>query len=109
MWRSGILSDGTPEKLVNTLLYLISVHFALRACDEHENLKVGCYSQLKVKIDPETNYRYLEYVENCSKNNQGGIKSLHHKTKTAKAFENLENPQHCIVHIFEKYLSMRLL
>ena len=55
MWRNGILGDNTPEKLVNTVLYLISVHFTLYACDEHKNLKVSFYSQLKIKVDPETN------------------------------------------------------
>lgn len=108
MWRSGILGDDTPEKLINTLLYLIGVHFTFLACDEYKNLKVSAYSQLKVKIDPHTNHRFLEYVENRSKNNQGGIKSLHHKMKTAKAFENIDNPDCCIVRIFEKYLSKRL-
>lgn len=87
MWQSGILGDDTPEKLVNTLLYLIGVHFTPQACNKHKNLKVSAYSQLKIKVDPETNHCYLEYVENRSKNNQGGILSLHHKTKTAKAFE----------------------
>ncbi len=86
MWRNGILGDDTPEKLVNTVLYLIGVYFALCACDEHKNLKVGFYSQLKIKVDPQMNLCYMEYVENHSKNNQGGIKSLHVKNKIAKAF-----------------------
>ncbi len=102
MWQNGILGNDTPEKLVNTLLYLIGIYFALHAYDEHKNLKVGTYSQLKIKIDPHTNYCYLEYMENQSKNNQGGIKSLHHKTKVAKAFENLENLDRCIMRIFWK-------
>ena len=40
MWNTGLLGDDSPEKLVNTLLYLIGVHFALRACDEYKVLKV---------------------------------------------------------------------
>lgn len=63
MWQAGILRDDTPEKLVNTLLYLIGIHFALHACDEHKSLKVGAFSQLKIKVNPETNLRYLEYVK----------------------------------------------
>ncbi len=46
LWKSGLLGNDTPEKLVNTLLYLVGLHFALRACDEHKVLKVGYYSQL---------------------------------------------------------------
>ena len=41
MWNTGLLGDDTLEKLVNTLLYLISVHFTLQACDKHKSLKVG--------------------------------------------------------------------
>ncbi len=41
IWQTGLLGDDTPEKLLNMLLHLISVHFALRACDEHKALKVG--------------------------------------------------------------------
>ena len=100
-----MLGDDTPEKLVNTLLYLIGIYFTLHACDEHKALKVGAYSQLKIKVDPETNIRYLEYNEHYAKNHQGGIKSLYHKNKIVKAFENTENPDRCIVHIFEKYMS----
>ncbi len=86
MWKSRILGNDTPEKLVNTLLYLIGVHFALCVCDKYKNLKVGVYSQLKIKIDPHTNHHYLEYVKNHSKNNQGGLKSLPSQEQDSKSF-----------------------
>ncbi len=38
MWQNGILGLNMPKKLVNMLLYLISVHFTLHVCDEHKNL-----------------------------------------------------------------------
>ena len=104
MWQSGILGEDTPEKLINTVLYLIGVHFTLCTCDEYKSLKVGTFSQLKIKVDPESNQHYLEYVEHHSKNHHRGIKSLHHKMKTAKAFENLDNPECCIIRLYEKYL-----
>ncbi len=31
IWQTGLLRDDTPEKLVNTLLYLIGIHFALKS------------------------------------------------------------------------------
>ena len=107
MWKSGVLGDDTPEKLVNTLLHLVGMHFALWACDKHKALKVGAFSQLKIKVDPESQLCYLEYNEHRAKNHQGGIKSLHHKNKIVKAFENVEHPEQCIVRIFEKYMSKR--
>ena len=45
MWELGVLGDETPEKLFNTLLYLISLYFALHACDKHKSLKTGTFGQ----------------------------------------------------------------
>ena len=105
MWQTGLLGDDTREKLVNTLLYLIRLHFALHACDEHKALKVGSFGNFKIKVDYDTNMHYLEYTEHQSKNHQGRLKSLHDKPKVVRAFENKEQPQWCIVHIYEKYLA----
>ena len=51
LWNTGLLGDDSPEKLVNTVLYLIGLHFALCACDEHNALKVGFYTQVHIKMD----------------------------------------------------------
>ena len=67
MWNSGLLGDNMPEKLFNTLLYLIGIHFALHACDEHKALKTGVFGQLKVKVDPQSRVKFLEYTEHQSK------------------------------------------
>ncbi len=105
MWKSGLLSDDTPEKLVNTLLYLIGVHFVLRACEEHKALKVSGFSQFKLKFDYNSDIKYLEYTEHQSKNHQGRLKSLHNKPRVVCAFQNKENPEHYLVRLFEKYLA----
>ena len=95
LWDSGLLGEDTPEKLFNTMLYLIGLHFALCACDEHKNLWCGTFSQFKIKVDDQDR-RYLEYTEHHSKNYQGSLKNLHQKPKVVKAYENLENPQCCV-------------
>ena len=105
MWNKGILGDDTPEKLVNTVLYLFRVHFALRAVDEHKSLHTGVYSQLKVCFDHKLESKYLEYKEHCAKNNQGGIKSLNKKPKVVHAYENKTKPDRCIIRLYEKYLA----
>ncbi len=107
LWLTRLLGDDMPEKLVNMLLYLISLHFTLYTCDEHKALKVGYYSQLRIKMDQETKRHYLEYTEKHSKSFQGGIQSLKMKPKIICAFENVDNPEHCIVYIFEKYFAKR--
>ena len=59
MWNTGLLGNDIPEKLVNTLLYLIGLHFALHAYDKHKALKVGGFGQFKIKVDYKTNLIYL--------------------------------------------------
>ena len=105
LWASGHLGDDTPVKLVDTLLYLLGVHFALRAADEHKSLKVN--DQLKVLYDSEVGLKYLYYEENTSKCNQGGISSRTYEPKQGRAYENVVNSDRCVVRIFEKYLSLR--
>ncbi len=97
-----------PEKLVNMLFYLIGMHFALSACEEHKALKVGAWGQLKVKFDDQSQRKYLEYMEHRSKSFQGGFKSLHNTPKTVWAFENVDNPARCLVCIYKKYLAKQL-
>lgn len=74
MWKSGILSVDTPERLLYTLLYSLGVQFALRAGEEHKSLKIG--KQLSLKTDVDNGDEYLQYVEHTTKNNQGGIAAM---------------------------------
>lgn len=96
LWQTGLLGEDTPEQLFNMILYLIGLHFALRACNEHKNLWTGAYSQFKVKVDDKSR-KFLEYIESQSKNYQGGLKNLHQKPKVVQAYENLEDPSRCII------------
>ena len=102
-WQLGILGDDTPEKLVNTILYLNGVHFALRAAEEHKSLKVNC--QFKVGYDSSVGLKYLEYNECMSKCNQGGLTTRFVKPKKSHAYENVTNSDRCMVRLFEKYMS----
>ncbi len=105
LWEKGILGSDTPRKLVDTLLYLIGLQFGLRAKEEYKALKIGV--QLHVKVDTENGCKFLKYHENCSKNHQGGIKDLKHQPKVCRAYENLDNPDQCVVNLFEKYVQLR--
>ena len=106
LWNAGVLGDDNPEKLVNTVLYLNGVHFALRAADEHKSLKMGL--QFKVGYDDSVGLKYLEYTECTSKCNQGGIASRNLKPKVSRAYENVMNSDRCMVRLYEKYISHRL-
>ena len=60
-----------------------------------------------MKINDTSGKKYLEYMEHKSKSFQGGLKLLHDTPKTMHAFENSQNPDHCLVHIYKKYLAKR--
>ena len=68
MWHDGILGQDNPEQLINTLMYLLGVHLSLRAIDKYKALKVGYYSQIKIKYDEEHECKFLQYTELRSKN-----------------------------------------
>ncbi len=66
MWQTGVLGDDTPQQLGDTILYMLGLHFALRAGTEHRNLRY-VNSQLAVKTDSEGT-KYLLHTEVMSKN-----------------------------------------
>ena len=39
LWDCNILSEDTPGKLRDTVLFLLSINLGLRACDEHHSLR----------------------------------------------------------------------
>jgi hypothetical protein len=106
LWQKGILGTDTPTKLLDTLLYSVGLNFALRAGQEHRNLRTGIYTQLKIKVASD-GHKFLEYTEDVSKTNSGGLGSRKVKAKVTRAYENREEPDRCIVRIFEKYMGLR--
>lgn len=106
MWQKGVLGDDRPQTLLDSLIFSFGLHFALRSGKEHRALRFGSDkepSQLSIHTDPINKRRYIEYKEDISKTNNGG---LHHrllKKKCTRAYENTDNPSRCIVRLFEKY------
>lgn len=108
MWKHNIhgTDTSTPQKLLDTLLFLLGLNFALRAGQEHRNLRVGKYSQISV-MKERKGLKYLEYKEDVSKTNRGGLQHRNVKPKVTRAYMNLRTPERCPVLIYEKYLSLR--
>ena len=38
LWKLGVLGDYTPDKLCDTVLFLLGINLGLCACDEHYSL-----------------------------------------------------------------------
>lgn len=99
------MGSDTPELLRNTVLFVFGNCFALRAEQEHRNLRMK-NSQLSLHTD-EPGAEYLQYVEDVSKSNyyNGGLAHLRIKNKVVRAYENVEKPQRCPVKLYKKYIS----
>lgn len=105
LWSKAILGEQAPQQLLDTILYLLGLHFALRGGKEHRRLR-RMKSQITIRIDSSSGRRYLEYREDVSKTNGGGLKDRKKAPKVTRAYENAKNPARCVVRLFEKYLSL---
>ena len=72
LWEKGELGDKNPQALLNTIVYMIGLYFALRSGTEHRNLRFEP-SQIQT-CEREGERPYLLYTEDTSKNRQGGLK-----------------------------------
>ena len=39
LWSKGVLRDSNPQQLLDTIVYLFGIHFALRGGSEHRRLQ----------------------------------------------------------------------
>ena len=63
LWEKGLLGDDCPSTLLNTMVYLFGLHFALRGREEHRQLRHNP-SQISIKVG-DSGRRYLEYKQVC--------------------------------------------
>ena len=108
MWNMNILGYDQPDRLCNTVLYLLGVNCALRAGDKHYCLRrPGGYtsSQLSFEFN-DMNITCLVYREDCiTKTNRGGLKDMKKERKIVWIKPNV-NPECHPVRIIEKYLNL---
>ena len=102
LWESGLLGDHSPNALLNTIFYMCGLFFALRSGAEHRCLRLN---PPQITVHQSKEGTYLLYVEDASKNHQGGLKGRKVSSKQVKHFENVENPYKCFVRLFQLYLS----
>ncbi len=69
MWEKGILDKSSPQVLLDTMVYMCGVFFALRSGQEHRDLQFGQF-----KLTQKEGHKFIVYTENVSKNRPGGIK-----------------------------------
>ena len=61
MWKKGILGESTPQALVDTMLYMNGLYFALRSGEEHRQLR---FHQCQIQVIERPGERaYLQYTK----------------------------------------------
>ena len=103
LWQKGILGDSIPQSLLDTMLYMNGLYFALRGGKEHRNLRHKP-SQIHL-IEKPGERSYLMYVEDVSKNHPGGLKGRKIKPKVVYHHANTDKPERCFVRLYKLYNS----
>lgn len=103
LWETKQLGAHSPQCLVNTILFMCGMYFALRSGHEHRALRFNP-SQIEL-VEREGERAYLKYTEDLSKNNPGGLKGRKNKCKVVIHHENISDPQRCFVNLFKLYQS----
>lgn len=106
MWAEGILGEDHPKQLVDTVLYLLGIHLALRGGEEHRRLRrPGFNPQITISkdTDGETCLIFKEDIK--TKTNQGGLGCREIQPRTTYVYKS-ENPKRCPVRLYDKYCSL---
>ena len=91
LWENGFLGSKNREILCYTLVWVFGIQFALKAGQEHRNLRFK-NSQLSLEHD-ELECEFLQYMEDINKTNNGGLCHLCVKRKVFYACKNLTNTE----------------
>lgn len=103
LWGSGQLGHCCPQALVDTMLYMCGIYFALRSGQEHRALRFDP-SQIEL-VEKSGERAFLRYTEDVSKNNPGGLRGRKNKPKVVTHHENLDDPTRCFVNLYKMYRS----
>ena len=109
LWQKGVLGEDSPDKLRNTVLFLLGINVCLRAVEEHYYLRRDTEvsrSQLSFVKNPK-GLTCVLYEEDCvTKTHDGGLRDMRRDRKIVWIYPNLGNPSRCPVRLIRKYLSL---
>ena len=104
LWEKGVLEDATPQTLMDTMVFMNGLYFALHSDSEYHALRF-VPPQIEV-VEREGERPYLLYTEDVSKKRPGGLKGRRLKSKVVRHHANTDNPERCFVWLFKLYTSM---
>ena len=104
LWKKGLLGSSNPQTLLDTMLFMNGMYFALRSGAEHRQLR---HDPGQIELVERPGERaYLRYTEDVSKNKPGGLKGRKMKPKVVLHHANEQDPGRCFVNLFKLYNSL---
>ena len=100
LWEKDLLGDKDPQTLLDTMLWMCGIYFALRSGQEHRNLRPA---QIEL-TESAGESAYVVYHEDVSKNNPGGINHRKIKPKSVVHYAS-SVPERCFVRLYKLYCS----
>ncbi|XP_048242449.1 uncharacterized protein KIAA1958-like [Haliotis rufescens] len=86
LWEKGCLGESNPQQLLDTIVYLTGLYFALRGGKEHQALRLHQNPQITGPFVDNNGRRYFKYREDVSKTNTGGIRDRKLERKEVRAY-----------------------
>ena len=99
LWEKGLLGSHSPQSLVDTMVFMAGMYFALTSGEEHRQLR---FSSIELIEKPRA-IPYLLYTELVSKNNPGGLEHRKVTSKQVTHHANTECPTRCFVQMYKQY------
>ena len=109
LWEKGVLGEDTPDKLRNTVLFLLGINAHLHAVEEHYYLRRDTpqeKGQLSFVMNPKGVKCVVYQEDTITKTHDGGLKDMKNDRKTVWIYPNLGNCNRCPIRLIEKYLSL---
>ena len=105
MFEKGILGKHSPLVLLDTVIYMMGLHFAFQGGVEYCRLRrpgFGC--QINVNVPDKGRERLIYREDPLAKNNQGGIGSC--SSNKVEYVHAASDPNRCPVCLFKKYVKL---
>ena len=105
LFETGQLGDSNPQQLLNIVIYMVGLHFALREGVEHQQLRrPGFRSQIEFGNDMRGVFRMVYKEDPLQKTIQGGI-GCKNERKVVFVYPSAD-PRRCPVRLVRKYMNL---
>ena len=109
LWSQGILGEDTPDKLRDTVLFMIGINIHLRAIEEHYYLHRDMpeqKGQISFVMNPKGKKCVLYQEDFVTKTHDSGLRDMRRDRKIVWVYPNESDINKCPVRLIQKYLSL---